>query len=160
MARELMAITGLTAQALVHLARSAFGAVGGAASACLSAASAASLGIFLSDGVTGDVRGLNLLGNRPPTPVNVHTHTQVKPCTFVRCTFVHSYMHTFIQWCICTFIRSGNRLCTHLYICTFVNGYNQSFIHSCICRVCDTVVRLRRGFGHGPGTHGHHRSHC
>ena len=57
MASELMAITGLTARALVHLARSAFGTV----LACLSAASAASLGIFLSDGVTGDGMGLCLI---------------------------------------------------------------------------------------------------
>ena len=62
MARELMAITGLTAQALVHLARSAFGS----ASACLNAASAASLGIFMRDGVTGDGRGLCFLGDPPP----------------------------------------------------------------------------------------------
>jgi len=62
MARELMAITGLTARALVDLARSAFAAVGGTASACLSAASAVSLGIFLTDGVTGDGRGLCLIG--------------------------------------------------------------------------------------------------
>ena len=62
MARALMAITGLTARALVDLARSAFAAVGGTASACLSAASAASLGIFVTDGVTGDGRGLCLIG--------------------------------------------------------------------------------------------------
>jgi len=63
MARELMAITGLTAQALVHLARSAFGT----ASACLSAASAASLGIFLTDSVTGDGMGLCLIGKSSPS---------------------------------------------------------------------------------------------
>ena len=82
MARELMAITGLTARALVHLARSAFGTVGGTASACLSAASAASLGIFLTDGVTGDGMGMSLLGRSSPY---AHTHS----CTFVRITLVH-----------------------------------------------------------------------
>jgi len=60
-----VAITGLTAQELAHLARSAFGAVGGAASACLSAARAADLGIFLTDGITGDGMGLCLIGNWP-----------------------------------------------------------------------------------------------
>jgi len=67
MARELMVITGLSAQALVHLARSAFGAVGGTALACLSAASAAVLGIFLSDGITGDGMGLCLIGRTSPS---------------------------------------------------------------------------------------------
>ena len=90
MARALMAITGLTARALVHLARSAFGA----ASAFLNAASAASLGVFLNDGVTGDVRGLNLSGNPPPpqlTYIPTHKYSRVHLCV------VHLSMHTFIH---------------------------------------------------------------
>ena len=62
MARELMAITGLTAQELVHLARSAFAA----ASATVSAERAAAMGIFCRDGQTGDGMGLALIGNCPP----------------------------------------------------------------------------------------------
>ena len=62
MARELMAMTGLTAQELVHLARSAFGT----ASAPVSAARAAAMGIFCPDGTTGDGMGLKLIGNCPP----------------------------------------------------------------------------------------------
>jgi len=62
MARELMAITGLTAQELVHLARSAFAT----ASATVSAARAAAMGIFCNDGTTGDGMGLKLIGNCPP----------------------------------------------------------------------------------------------
>jgi len=69
MARELMAITGLSAKELVHLARSAFGAVGGRAggraSATVSAARAAAMGIFCPDGVTGDGMGLLLIGKCP-----------------------------------------------------------------------------------------------
>jgi len=82
MARELMAITGLSAQELVHLARSAFGA----ASACLSAARAAQLGIFLSDRITGDALRLCLIGGPPPSAyicvqlyirlrIGIHIHT-------------------------------------------------------------------------------------
>jgi len=82
MARELMAITGLTAQTLVDLARSAFAGVGGAVGASSNAASAASLGIFLTDGVTGDGMGMSLLGRSSPY---AHTHS----CTFVRITLVH-----------------------------------------------------------------------
>ena len=62
MARELMAITGLSAQELVILARSAFAVVGGTASAAASAERAAAMGIFCNDGVTGDGMGLNLIG--------------------------------------------------------------------------------------------------
>jgi len=61
-ARELMAITGLTAQELVTLARSAFGA----ASAAVSDARAAAMGIFCRDDITGDGLGLLLIGNSPP----------------------------------------------------------------------------------------------
>jgi len=61
-----MAITGLTAQELVHLARSAFGAAFGAASATVSAARAAAMGIFCRDGQTGDGMALRLIGNFPP----------------------------------------------------------------------------------------------
>jgi len=57
-----MAITGLSARELVHLARSAFGAVGGAASATINAERAAAMGIFCSDGVTGDGMGLRMIG--------------------------------------------------------------------------------------------------
>jgi len=64
-----MAITGLSAQVLVRLARSAFGAAGGRAggraSATISAARAAAMGIFCSDGVTGDGMGLLLIGKFP-----------------------------------------------------------------------------------------------
>jgi len=70
MARELMAITGLSAQELVHLARSAFGAGGGTASATASAARAAAMGVFCNDGVTGDGLGLDLIGN----VISVCTH--------------------------------------------------------------------------------------
>jgi len=62
MARELMAITGLSAQELVRLARSAFGTVGGTASAAVSSGRAAALGIFCSDRTTGDGLGLCLIG--------------------------------------------------------------------------------------------------
>jgi len=62
MARELMAITGLSAQELVRLARSAFGTVGGTASAAVSSGRAAALGIFFSDRTTGDGLGLCLIG--------------------------------------------------------------------------------------------------
>jgi len=96
MARELMAITGLTARALVDLARSAFAAVGGTSGAAVGGASAVSLGVFLNDGVTGDVRGLNLLGNPPPHPVNIHTNTQVQPLHLCGCTFLNEYNRTFI----------------------------------------------------------------
>ena len=65
MIRELMAITGLSAQELVRIARSAFGAIGGTASAAASAARAATMGIFCSDGVTGDGMGFCLMGNWP-----------------------------------------------------------------------------------------------
>jgi len=58
MARELMAITGLSAQELVHLARSAFGAAAGTASAIASAERAAAMGIE---------RGNNGGGQRPDT---------------------------------------------------------------------------------------------
>ena len=61
-ARELMAITGLSAQELVRLARSAFGTVGGTASAAVSSVRAAALGIFCRDGITGDGLGLCLIG--------------------------------------------------------------------------------------------------
>jgi len=61
MARELMVITGLTAQQLVTLARSAFGA----ASATVRSARAAVMGIFCADGSTGDGVGLCLIGNPP-----------------------------------------------------------------------------------------------
>jgi len=57
-ARELMALTGLSAQELVHLARSAFGT----ASAAASSVRAAALGIFCNDGITGDGLGLLLIG--------------------------------------------------------------------------------------------------
>jgi len=62
MARELMAITGLSAQELVHLARSAFGAV----SATGSSERAAALGIFCNDGSTGDAMSLTFIGNCLP----------------------------------------------------------------------------------------------
>jgi len=66
MARELMAITGLSARELVRLVRSAFGAdggaAGGAASATINAERAAAMGIFCSDGVTGDGMGLRMIG--------------------------------------------------------------------------------------------------
>ena len=69
MIRELMAITGLSAQELVRIARSAFGALGGAvggpASVAVMAARAAAMGIFLNDGVTGDGRGMKLVGKFP-----------------------------------------------------------------------------------------------
>jgi len=61
MAIELMAITGLTAQQFVTLARSAFGAV----SATVSTARAVAMGIFCADGSTGDGFGLCLIGNPP-----------------------------------------------------------------------------------------------
>jgi len=62
MARELMAITGLTAQELVHLACSAFGS----ASATVNDARTAAMGIFCNDDTTGDGMGLKLIGNCPP----------------------------------------------------------------------------------------------
>ena len=65
MARELMAITGLSAQELVNIARSAFSSVAGRASAAASAARAAAMGIFCNDVVTGDGMGLLLIGNCP-----------------------------------------------------------------------------------------------
>jgi len=61
MARDLMATTGLTAQELDHLARSAFGTP----SATVSAARAAAMGIFCHDDTTGDGMGLSLIGNCP-----------------------------------------------------------------------------------------------
>ena len=62
-----MAITGLSAQELVHLARSAFaGGVGGAATAIVSAERAVVLGIFCNDGSTGDVMALAFIGNCLP----------------------------------------------------------------------------------------------
>ena len=61
MLRELMAITGLSAQELVRIARSAFGA----ASAASSASRAAAMGIFCNDGVTGDGMGFCLMGKWP-----------------------------------------------------------------------------------------------
>ena len=68
MARELMAITGLTAQELVNLARSAFGAAGGAASAANRVAIAVRLHVFCSDGIMGDGLGIDLVGMYPHTP--------------------------------------------------------------------------------------------
>ena len=65
MIRELMAITGLSAQELVRIARSAFGALGGTASAAASASRAAAMGIFCNDGVTGDGMGFCLAGKWP-----------------------------------------------------------------------------------------------
>jgi len=58
-----MAITGLFAQELVHVARSAFGADGGTASATSRAERAAAMGIFRKDGITGDAWGMSLIGN-------------------------------------------------------------------------------------------------
>ena len=66
--RELMAITGLTAQELVNLARSAFGAARGAVSAANSAATAVRPHVFCSDGITGDGFGVDLVGMYPHTP--------------------------------------------------------------------------------------------
>ena len=67
MARELMAITGLTAQELVHLARSAFGAAGGTAShrRATSAATALTMRVFENDGVTPDALGIDVVGMYP-----------------------------------------------------------------------------------------------
>ena len=56
-----MAITGLTVQELVTLARSAFGS----ANLMVSNARAATMGIFGADGSTGDGLGLRLIGNPP-----------------------------------------------------------------------------------------------
>ena len=61
MAIELMAITGLTAQQFVTLAHSGFGA----ASATVSTARVAAIGIFCANGSTGDGFGLCLIGNPP-----------------------------------------------------------------------------------------------
>ena len=61
MARELMAITGLPAQELVHLARSAFVAHNRATSA----ATALRMRVFESDGVTPDSIGIGLAGMYP-----------------------------------------------------------------------------------------------
>jgi len=63
MARELMAITGFTAQELVHLARSAFGT----ASAASSAATALRMRVFLNNGITPDGLGIDLAGMYPHT---------------------------------------------------------------------------------------------
>ena len=68
MARQVMAITGLTSQDLVDLARSAFAAVGGTASATVSAARAAALGVLCLDGTTGDGREKILVGMYPHSP--------------------------------------------------------------------------------------------
>jgi len=72
MIREMMAITGLSAQELVRIARSAFGphgalfgALGGTASAAVSDSRAAAMGIFRNDGVTGNGMGMKLLGKFP-----------------------------------------------------------------------------------------------
>jgi len=99
MARELMAITGMTAKELVHLARAAFGAV----SACNNAARAAVLGIFSRDGITGDGRGLCLLGS-PPSPqlIYIPTHKYNRVYLYMRIYVHHSLLY------ICTLI--------HLYI--------------------------------------------
>jgi len=114
MARELMAITGLTARALVILARSAFSAAAGA----VGTARAVSLGVFLNDGVTGDVRGLNLLGNPPPpqlTYIPTHKYNRVHLCV------VHLSMHTFIHSFISVFI--------HPYVLVLVCVYMDTFVH-------------------------------
>jgi len=58
---ELMAITGLSAQELVRLARSAFVAAGGEATKIVSTQRAVALGIFSNDG-TGDGIGLAVIG--------------------------------------------------------------------------------------------------
>ena len=65
MARELMAITGLTAQEFVDLAHSAFGVASAIVGATGKAARAAAMGIFGADGSTGDGFGLCLIGNPP-----------------------------------------------------------------------------------------------
>jgi len=61
-----MAITGLSAQELVDLARSAFGTVGGTASAAVSSVRAAELGIFCNDGSTGDSVIVRMIGTCLP----------------------------------------------------------------------------------------------
>ena len=69
-ARELMVITGLSAQELVDLARSAFssvaGTIGGAASTTVTSERAAALGIVCLDGSTGDAMALTFIGNCLP----------------------------------------------------------------------------------------------
>jgi len=74
MATELMAITGLTAQQLVDIARSAFAASGGDASVTASATlrrrandetTALSMRVFQNDGVTPDWLGIRLVGVCP-----------------------------------------------------------------------------------------------
>jgi len=67
MARELMAITGLTAQEIVHLARSAFGTVGGRIGAASSAATVLRMRVFLNNGITPDGLGIDLVGMYPHT---------------------------------------------------------------------------------------------
>ena len=85
MARELMAITGLSAQELVRLARSAFGTAGGAVSATVSAERAAVLGIFCHDRTTGDGMGLCLIGNCPL--LVYRCMVDCMRCKHVRCVY-------------------------------------------------------------------------
>ena len=70
LARELMAITGLSAQELVRLARSAFGGAGatagGTASATVTRERAAALSMFCNDGSTGDAMALTFIGDCLP----------------------------------------------------------------------------------------------
>jgi len=61
-----MAITGLSAQELVDLARSAFSAVAGTASTTVTSERAAALGIVCLDGSTGDAMALTFIGNCLP----------------------------------------------------------------------------------------------
>jgi len=65
MARELMAITGLTARELVALARSAFGTASAVVAGTVMAARAVTQGIFCKDNTTGDGFGLAMIGNPP-----------------------------------------------------------------------------------------------
>jgi len=60
-----MTITDLSAQELVRIARSAFAAVGGTASAAISDERAAVMGIVRNDGVTDNGMGLHLIGKFP-----------------------------------------------------------------------------------------------
>ena len=60
--KELVRILGLTPQEIVTLARSAFGVIGGTVSTTVSAETAAALGVFCADQVTGDSRGLCTAG--------------------------------------------------------------------------------------------------
>ena len=59
---ELARILGLTPQKIVTLARSAFGAIGGTASALVSAETAAALGVFCAGQVTCKGMGLCVAG--------------------------------------------------------------------------------------------------